>query len=43
MTVRADPGDARAKLVSITPAGAAALPFLRDLRAWLDIDRDVPR
>lgn len=67
VTVRADPGDARAKLVSITaegaaareaalagmgaelerlraafPAGdwAAALPFLRELRGWLDRDRD---
>lgn len=70
VTVRADPRDARAKLVSITPAGvaareaalatigtemvrlraafppgvwAAALPFLRDLRAWLDTDRDGDR
>ncbi len=70
VTVRADPGDARSKLVSITPEGAAAreaalaamgaelarlrtafareawgaaLPFLRELRTWLDSDRDTPR
>ena len=70
VTVRADPGDARAKLVSMTPEGEAArnaalaamgeelarlraafapeawvgaLPFLRELRTWLDADRDTPR
>ena len=70
VTVRPDPGDARAKLVSITPEGeaardaalaamgaelarlrtafapedwGAALPFLRELRGWLDRDRDGGR